>query len=365
MKIQRAFNKKKKKMIEKKLHWRTQLFLNARTNKQLSTSLICKYTLLAEVIENPVYTKFTIPKKSGGFRIIQAPDKNLKRIQKKLSFVLNDLYIPNGNSHGFVKKSKKTSYHTLSNAKAHVGKNFVWNIDITDFFSSIPTAAVAANLMEPPFKFVAEKAKYIALLICYKKQLPTGSPCSPIVSNIVCNSLDKKMQSWVNELNKTDENLQLVFTRYADDITFSSSDQLSNIQKQEVYGILAEYGFAVNAKKNREQHKMQAQWVTGIKVNEKPNLDRKYIRNIRAVMHQMKKNGLEESTAKYFETTQEVSILDMEKFVNVIKGRIAYLGFVKGKEDANYMKFKNEIGEYVNICYGAFGKVSFGKNKII
>jgi hypothetical protein len=51
----------------------------------------------------------------------------------------------------------------------------------------------------------------------------------------------------------------------------------------------------------------------------------------------------------------------MEKFVNVIKGRIAYLGFVKGKEDANYMKFKNEIGEYVNICYGAFGKVSFGK----
>ena len=84
-------------MIEKKLHWRTQLFLNARTNKQLSTSLICKDTLLAEVIENPVYTKFTIPKKSGGFRIIQVPDKNLKRIQKKLSFVLNYLYIPNEN----------------------------------------------------------------------------------------------------------------------------------------------------------------------------------------------------------------------------------------------------------------------------
>lgn len=336
----------------KKLHWQTQLFLKAKTINELSMSLISSKKNVEEAVKNPEYFQFIIPKKAGGFRTIQAPDKTLKKIQKRLSFVLNDLYIPNENAHGFVKKTYQISYHTLSNAKAHIGKNYVWNIDITDFFSSISTATVAANLMQSPFNFVEVKAKYIALLIGFKKQLPTGSPCSPIVSNLVCKNLDDKMQNLVNDLNKTDENLNLVFTRYADDITFSSNLQLNSCQKQTVFNLLAEFGFTVNAKKNREQHKLQSQWVTGIKVNEKPNLDRRYIRNIRAILHQIRMYGLEQSTVKYFQLTGNVSTKDMEKFINSLKGKIEYIGFVKGREDANYLKFTKEMNEHVNVIYG-------------
>jgi RNA-directed DNA polymerase len=337
--------------MDKKLHWLTELFLKAKTYNELSTSLFCKEYKLKEAIINPVYTQFTIPKKSGGFRTIQAPDKTLKQIQKKLIFVLNDLYIPNENPHGFVKKTNQISYNTLSNAKAHIGKNYVWNIDIKDFFSSISTATVADNFMQPPFSFIQVKAKYIALLIGFKKQLPTGSPCSPIVSNLVCENLDKKMQNWVNDLNKTVENLNLVFIRYADDITFSSNLQLNSCQKQTVFNLLAEFGFTVNAKKNREQHKLQSQWVTGIKVNEKPNLDRRYIRNLRAILHHIRMYGLEQSTAKYFQLTGNVFTTDMEKFINSIKGKIEYIGFVKGREDANYLKYTKEVEVHTKIIY--------------
>ena len=105
---------------------------------------------------------------------------------------------------------------------------------------------------------------------------------------------------------------------------------------------MASFGFEVNAKKNREQNKLQAQWVTGIKVNEKPNLDRKYIRLIRSILHQIHVNGLEQAAAKYFKLTGNISSSDIEKFINSIKGKIEYIGFVKGKEDANYIKFKKE-----------------------
>jgi len=338
-------------MIDTSILLHIQLFLKARTNYELSTSLTCKEAMLTDVIKNPSYAQFYILKKSGGYRTILAPKNNLKNIQKKLSKIFNYLYIPNNIAHGFIKKAEQISYNTLSNARAHIGKNFIWNIDITNFFSSIPTIMVADALMKSPFNFTETKAKYISLLICYKKQLPTGSPCSPIVSNIVCQNLDTTIQNWVETLNKLDANLNLVFTRYADDITFSSSLQLNGIEKQNVYDLLASFGFEVNAKKNREQNKLQAQWVTGIKVNEKPNLDRKYIRLIRSILHQIHVNGLEQAAAKYFQLTGNISSLDIEKFINSIKGKIEYIGFVKGKEDANYIKFTKEMAEFINVIY--------------
>ena len=109
--------------------------------------------------------------------------------------------------------------------------------------------------------------------------------------------------------------------------------------------MLNQHGFEVNEKKDRTQSHKQAQWVTGVKVNEKPNLDRKYIRNIRAALHQARQKGLAQATQNYFNLPDPPSPETTEQFLSVLRGKISHLGFVKGKDDQAYLKYWKEWRE--------------------
>ena len=117
------------------------------------------------------YSSFTIPKKSGAERAIDAPHKNLAAIQKKIADCLSEEYKPMANAHGFIKdKSIKT------NASAHVKKRFVFNVDLKDFFNSIHFGRVKNLLLKPPFELDHSTATVVAQICCHNNKLPQGAP---------------------------------------------------------------------------------------------------------------------------------------------------------------------------------------------
>ena len=294
------------------------------------------------------YRTFEIPKKSGGTRQITAPDRFLKKIQRLLNIYFLFIFQPYSCVHGFLPQR-----NVVTNAKKHVGKKYVYNIDIKDFFPSISFFRVWAVLQKvPPFQLDKEIARIIANLCCHQQCLPQGAPTSPILSNIVCMRLDRKFY----QLSKK---MRFTYTRYADDITISCNENIFTEDfKTQVATILQEEGFSLNPAKERlqrynviENGKLirERQEVTGIIVNEKTNVSRTYIRNLTALLHNWEnavgRYGRQEGynkTAKQYEyyylrekgyTRYNGNIPPMEHYVN---GKIEYLGMVRGKDDPTY-----------------------------
>ena len=282
------------------------------------------------------YKTFSIPKKNGDSRTIKAPIPPLKHIQKKLSYLLNLFFYPQNAVNGFV-----LGRSIVSNAQYHVGKRFVYNIDLKDFFTSVKFIRVRQVFMSKPFQFNELVSSILANLCCEDGSLPQGSPVSPIITNFICLKLDTRL----SELAKA---YQLSYTRYADDLTFSSNN---NIFKKDlifkIKSIIADERFTVNNKKERLQTKSERQEVTGVIVNEKLNVSRKYIKEIRAMLHSWENKGYAKSTAifnsKYTNEkflTEDRSPPDFEK---VLFGKIQFLGMIRGKDDFIYKRFYDKF----------------------
>jgi RNA-directed DNA polymerase len=157
------------------------------------------------------YKIFDIPKKSGGIRQISTPITALKIIQRKLNQVLQAVYQIKPSVHGFV-----SNKNVVTNARNHVKKRYVLNIDLKDFFPSVNFGRVRGMFMATPYGLHPDVATVLAQICCYNHQLPQGAPTSPIITNMICGKMDSQLQRLAKECKAT-------YTRYADDITFSTS----------------------------------------------------------------------------------------------------------------------------------------------
>lgn len=308
------------------------------------------------------YEVFKIPKKSGGDREIYSPNKGLKKIQKTLNIIFQAIHKPQHSSHGFT-----TNRSVVTNAKLHVNKNYVYNIDLENFFPSIHQARVWKRLQYPPFNLNGEKielANLIANLVCYqyergsrlKNFLPQGAPTSPILSNIICHRLDKKLFNLAREYN-------VKYTRYADDMTFSSDHNVYQKEShflQKLNRIIESENFTLNTKKTRLQKKGYKQEVTGLIVNEKINVSRKYIKNIRALIYLVKKYGEEKAQMLFTKNNPQKNLF------LTIQGKLQYLKMVKGKDDSTYKTlYAKFIDAYKLIEVEIVNKDNFEKTKTI
>jgi RNA-directed DNA polymerase len=287
------------------------------------------------------YIEFNIAKKSGAFRKIHAPQQGLKIIQGKLLQVLSAVYKPKTTVHGFT--NDKT---ILSNARAHANRKFVFNIDILDFFPSINFGRVRGLFMGIPYGRNPEVATLLARICCYQNRLPQGAPTSPVVSNMICAKLDSQLRMLAN-LSKT------TYTRYADDVTFSTtrrifpksiglSDPVSNQISVgvELKAAIEENGFKVNEKKTRLQRKDERQKVTGLIVNQKPNVNKTLINQVRAMLHSWSSDGLAVAESIFHSKWDRKSRRKPNPdFKKVIKGKIDFIGFVKGRDCSIHAKF--------------------------
>ncbi len=245
------------------------------------------------------YKRFFIPKKTGGQRLISAPLPRLKAAQH---WILNQVLYPvkiHDNAHGFLPKRS-----IVSNARPHVGAEVVINMDLKDFFPSITYVRVKGLFKALGY---SEAVASVLGLICTEpdvdqveldgetwyvatgeRYLPQGSPASPAITNILCAKLDRRLNGLAQKLGFT-------YTRYADDLTFSATGAgTKNINKLKslVLPIIESEGLTLHPDKTRIMRKGSRKEVTGIVVNEKPNIDRKTLRNFRALLHQLSQEGL-------------------------------------------------------------------------
>lgn len=290
-------------------------------------------------IEKASYREFTIPKAKGGRRTIEAPNENILIIQRRLNQYLQAVYykIKPNEVYGFVQSIKDEPHqHTIiTNAQNHIGKNYVLNIDLRNFFHSISAIKVRTLFQTTPFNFPLDLATCLALICCWNKRLPMGAPTSPVISNLICLKFDKQLVSLAKKYN-------LVYTRYADDLTFSSESAILDEGIAEIKKVIAENEFVINERKFRLQSKFRQQTVTGIKVNKKPNVDRRYIRNIRAVLHDIKWNGMEKAAMKHYKMkTVDEKVLNTLLFS--LRGKLNFIGQVRGKNDLIYNKLRKDL----------------------
>jgi RNA-directed DNA polymerase len=301
------------------------------------------------------YQDFLIPKKSGKPRIISAPRTRLKILQRKLSQVLYSIYEPKAGVQGFV-----TGRSIVTNANKHTHKRYVFNIDLKDFFHSIHFGRVKGIFMSPPYNLPQEVAVVLANICCYQQRLPQGAPTSPIVSNMVCARMDSELRKLAQDFKCT------YYTRYADDITFSTTlskfpEDLAFVETVEgsdrlvvgnrLRSVIESNGFQINESKVRLQHKSQHQEVTGLTVNKLPNVKRSFVRKISSMLHIWDKFGLESASKKYDKRyTQELDSLKdsgysppsfkgVASFKDVLRGKINFLGMVKGKDNPTYITY--------------------------
>lgn len=294
--------------------------------------------------EDSKYQIFEIPKKSGGTRQISSPNPSLKILQQKLKQILTTVYEPNIATNGFV-----TGKSIVSNATIHRNQRYVLNVDLKDFFPSINFGRVRGIFLSAPYNLPPEVATVFANICNYKNGLPQGAPTSPIISNMICSKLDRK-------LNQLARKYKCYYTRYADDITFSTSirtfppeigyfeDEIFHLG-EEVNEIISSNGFVINLDKLRLQTRDIRQEVTGLIVNERVNVPRKFDRQIRAMLHDWEVNGIEAAQQKHltFRNNHRNPQIEGEiNFRKIVRGKIAFLGMVRGDKDKTYSKYKKK-----------------------
>lgn len=254
------------------------------------------------------YKTFEIPKKSGGSRKICAPTEDLKLLQRRLADLLQDCVDeikkaqgrhddgpkPDKIAHGFRRRRS-----IVTNAARHRRRRFVFNVDIADFFGSINFGRVRGFFIsDKNFQLNPKVATLIAQAACFENSLPQGSPCSPVISNLIGHVLDV-------HLAKLAEKTGCIYSRYADDLTFSTNDKnfpasvaVSDgtgshqwVAGNELAHLIKVSGFSLNPSKSRMQYRSSRQEVTGLVVNQVLNVRCEYRRTARAMVHTLLKTG--------------------------------------------------------------------------
>ena len=417
---------------------------------------------------NERYHSFTLKKKSGGTRTIHAPVNGLKAIQRSLAFILQCVFEPHPAANGFVMGKS-----IVDNAKIHVGNNYVYNIDLKDFFPSIDQARVWKCLQLSPFNlsdsvalteeeklnatqtgirkfrtdhseeiyykieeggkiwiiddntgnfkrykdrltahiprpeqmlqldnseimaqhqaYQKEKeeiliedfkryildadnrrillnqsksrqrlASIIAMLCCTEMDverknkitgdwetckrnvLPQGAPTSPVITNIICYKLDRRLSGLAKRFG-------LKYSRYADDITFSSMHNVYQPESaflNELHRIISDQNFHIKESKTRLQKDGYRKEVTGLLVNEKANVQQRYVKQLRMWLYYWERYGYERASGFFLQ--QYIADKGHVKngkpdMANVISGKLDYLKMVKGADNELYIKSRNRF----------------------
>jgi len=243
------------------------------------------------------YKRIVMAKRSGGERVILAPKRELKLLQRKVLEGIVGIVPTAPAAHGFI-----TGRSTVTNAQPHVSKNVILKLDLKDFFPSITFPRVRGLFISLGYSFAVASA--LALLcteydrepFMYEDQqvyvsigprhLVQGAPTSPGLANLIAWRLDRRLEGLAAKRG-------FAYTRYADDLTFSGNDDTAISTLRTIsQRIIHEEHFTPNVKKTRIARNSARQIVTGLVVNESVSVPRETRRRMRAILHNASKTDL-------------------------------------------------------------------------
>jgi len=297
--------------------------------------------IIYKIPNNEKYAEFSIPKKNGQEREIKAPNDKLKLIQRHLAGLLTECHDEICNiqnmktlSHGF-----RRNHSIVTNALKHKNKRYVFNIDLEDFFPSFNFGRVRGFFIKNRnFNLDKDVATIIAQIACHNNELPQGSPCSPIISNLIGHLLDIRL---VNLAKKS----KCTYSRYADDLTFSTNNKnfpeiiaITNTANNWIAGKtlvkeIEKMGFIINKNKTSMQYKTGRQMTTGLIVNKKINIRKEYYKNARSMCHQLFKSNefyfdIKQSSSEIHSDDNEISA-KIKGTNNQLEGVLSFIYQVK------------------------------------
>jgi retron-type reverse transcriptase len=247
------------------------------------------------------YTRFEIPKRSGGMRVISAPKPKLRDAQKWIhESILSKLPID------ACATAFRPGASILDNARRHSGKGLVIRLDLKDFFPSITYARVRGLYKSIGYNpgiasvlalLCTEAPRTHAILQGHSwyvatglRRLPQGAPTSPSISNLVTRRLDRRLLGMCRQMDD-----EWNYSRYADDMVFSHPDTDISIGSllSKIREIVFDEGFTINESKTAIMRSPHRQIVTGLIVNETPRIPRSELRKFRALLHRYDTQGNE------------------------------------------------------------------------
>ena len=308
--------------------------------------------------KQPRVSSFKIPKKSGGHRTIEAPKKQIlwrhgtiqhKSILKTLDTVLTHLYLDRielkDQSGSWLPDGFIPGRSIRSNAASHVGKRYLFHLDLQDFFPSISERAVFLCLQRQ-YGMPKPTAACIAGVTCFPgeqgKRLSQGAPTSPILSNMVSEHLDRRLLGLCKKWD-------VQYSRYADDLTFSADRPLfkaAGTFRRKVWTIIQDEGFHIHPEKTHTQSHGARKTVTGLVVNEKVNLPRHHTKRLRLFIHWLElaqsESKREDVLAKFHawaSLNQQIDLAGsptLDGLRHVTQGWLSLTGMLRGKDDPRY-----------------------------
>lgn len=243
---------------------------------EIDDALIRSVNVISHSPEN-FYRKFHIPKRKGGTREINAPYPSLLTLQR----IILDKIQPYLKIHESCFSYRK-NVSFIDNAAHHLGSKEILSLDIEDFFGNISRQKVFNILSLSGFN--NRLSNEITYLVTYQDSLPQGAPTSPLISNAIFYKIDER-------LSKLSKKLNLKYSRYADDITFSGEKIPSNLPKY-IGAILLQHGFSLNKGKTTLKNEMAKKIITGVSITSgKLMVPRAFKRKLRADIHRFEKNN--------------------------------------------------------------------------
>ncbi len=342
----------------------------ASSRKELAYLLGYKPSTLTSIVyKTPLdakYIEFEIPKKDGSNRIIKAPTEKLKLLQSRLADLLYDCLeeIENSRNNKSVSHGFRRSQNIMTNAKVHRRRRFVLNIDLKDFFPSFHFGRVRGFFLKDKcFELNEQVATTIAQIACDGQALPQGSPCSPIISELIGQVLDLRLLRFAKKH-------RVSYSRYADDLTFSTNQkQFPKFIATQNSNELSEWtlapdlvdkinhtGFEINDAKTRMSVRGSRQSVTSLVVNEKVNIASDYYRKARAMCDTLFQTG------QYYKGVQS-SACDAEngddgseyiKNLEPLEGILNHIYYVTQGEEKRDSRMQNDEPRAIRKLYRRF-----------
>ena len=270
-------------------------------------------------------------------RLIEAPKAQLAKMQRRVLRSILDSVPAHPAAHGFIRGRS-----IVSHARQHCGRAVVLRCDIRQFFNTItrprvqgifryigypePVATLLASLCTTKTPSWCLPRDGWTRLLLTERHLPQGAPTSPSLANLVAHRLDRRLAGLADRFG-------LTFSRYADDLTFSGEHHLRAPRIVEhIRAIVEDEGFILNEAKTRLRGQNVQQRITGLSVNERPNVPRRDFDRLKAILHNCVTHGPE--------TQNRGGHPDFRAY---LEGKVAYVEMVNPAKGRRLRRHLNAI----------------------